>query len=121
MVSLDKTRLDISFLHPPKAVPSFCGIWPCFSPGLNFVFPMNEKTVKLSSLWFCLERFTELEADTKQAPVLMPGQRDQSSAFTPALGTELEESREKQKSQPPAVLLRGAEMKQWRTRKTRAQ
>lgn len=43
VVSLDKTRLDISFLHPPKAVPSFLGIWPRFSTGLNGVFSMNEK------------------------------------------------------------------------------
>lgn len=48
MVTLDKPRLDISFLHPPKAVPSFLGIWPCFSAGLNSVFSMNEKAVKFT-------------------------------------------------------------------------
>lgn len=98
VVSLDKAHLDISFLHPPKAVPSFLGIWPCFSAGLNFVFTMKEKAVELSPLWFFWERFTELEADTKQAAVSMPGQRDQSNAFTPALGTELVQSREKPKN-----------------------
>lgn len=104
MVSLDKTRLDILFLHPPKAVPSFLGIWPRFSAGLNCVFSMNEKAEMLSSLWFSLERFTELEADTKQAPVPMPGQRDQNSAFTPALGTGREERREKTKYTNPSCL-----------------
>lgn len=56
-----------------------------------------------SSLWFCLERFTELEADTKQAEVSVPGQRDQSSAFAPALGTELEKSREGTKKHKPQL------------------
>lgn len=48
VLSLDKNRLDISFPHPPKAVPSFLGIWPCFSASLNFVFSMNEKSVKFT-------------------------------------------------------------------------
>lgn len=57
VVSLDKTLLDCSFLHPPKAVPSFLGICPCFSVGLNFGFIMKEKAGKLSPLWFSWERF----------------------------------------------------------------
>lgn len=81
VVSLDKAHLDISFLHPPKVVPSFLGILPCFSAGLNFVFTTKEKAVKLSPLWFCWERFTDPEADTKQAAVSMPGQRDQRNAW----------------------------------------
>lgn len=64
--------------------------------------------MKLSSLWLCLERFIELEADTKQAPVWMPGQRDQSNAFTSALGTELEDSREKTKPTNPGCLTEGS-------------
>lgn len=57
VVSLDKTLLDSSFLHPPKAVPSFLGIWPCFSLGLNFGFTMKVKAAKLSPLSFCWVRF----------------------------------------------------------------